>query len=401
MGKISKTFTLFLVLLFLYSLVLLPSSTVNAQSKTIVIPDDYFDIQHAVDAANDGDRIFVRKGTHNLTTGGYGENVLITKSLSLIGEDCRETFLIGVGKKYVYTAITVSADNVTISGFTMKGGISILLNVGGSGCRILGNTFFGELLIFGENNIVSENNIIGDRLYVSGSNHLISRNNVSESPGAGVELQCQNVTVRDNSIFNNGLESENDFIRGGIVLDNGPIFIYQNNITNNQGYGIGLNPGSNATIFNNNILHNDLGIRLVMLNKTEIRVTGNNVYYNNFVDNDKNVAGQIIRIGDFYVSGFDGTDFVLWDNSVIGNYWSDYNGSGIYIIDQNNVDRYPLTQQVDVNSIAPTPMPFSISNFSSVAIIAILIIVVLVFVFVFGVVYVWKKKTDSKPAIRK
>jgi len=29
----------------------------------------------------------------------------------------------------------------------------------------------------------------------------------------------------------------------------------------------------------------------------------------------------------------------------MGNYWSDYNGKGDYVIDANNVDNYPLAQQ--------------------------------------------------------
>ncbi|NIO61333.1 MAG: hypothetical protein GTO35_01570, partial [Gammaproteobacteria bacterium] len=42
-----------------------------------------------------------------------------------------------------------------------------------------------------------------------------------------------------------------------------------------------------------------------------------------------------------------------WDNGVEGNYWSDYNGTGLYEIDDKNKDRYPLTNPYDeTNPIA-------------------------------------------------
>jgi pectin methylesterase-like acyl-CoA thioesterase len=45
--------------------------------ETIIVPDDYPTIQAAINAANDGDTIFVKIGT-------YYEHVVVNKSLSLI-----------------------------------------------------------------------------------------------------------------------------------------------------------------------------------------------------------------------------------------------------------------------------------------------------------------------------
>jgi len=59
------------------------------------------------------------------------------------------------------------------------------------------------------------------------------------------------------------------------------------------------------------------------------------------------------------------TDVVTLDNGVVGNYWSDYSGQGSYVIDQNNVDHRPLTQQVDISAIAPTPISTSINQMQS------------------------------------
>jgi hypothetical protein len=49
------------------------------EAGTIVVPDDYPSIQQAVDNAHDGDTIYVRYGH-------YGENVVIRKPLTLVGE---------------------------------------------------------------------------------------------------------------------------------------------------------------------------------------------------------------------------------------------------------------------------------------------------------------------------
>ena len=48
-GKISKTFVLLRVALFIIPLILLPSSTVKAQSKTIIVPDDFLSIATAIE----------------------------------------------------------------------------------------------------------------------------------------------------------------------------------------------------------------------------------------------------------------------------------------------------------------------------------------------------------------
>jgi hypothetical protein len=50
-----------------------------------------------------------------------------------------------------------------------------------------------------------------------------------------------------------------------------------------------------------------------------------------------------------------------WDNGVEGNFWDDYNGNGSYVIDENNVDHYPLTNPVDINAQTPTPIPTATS----------------------------------------
>jgi pectin methylesterase-like acyl-CoA thioesterase len=85
MGRIGKTLTLLLAVLFISSLVMAQPIFVKAQSKTIIVPDDFATIQSAINHATNGGTVYVRSGI-------YTENELsITKSISLIGENVETT----------------------------------------------------------------------------------------------------------------------------------------------------------------------------------------------------------------------------------------------------------------------------------------------------------------------
>jgi parallel beta-helix repeat protein len=85
--------------------------SVKTEFRTITVPDDYLTIQEAINYANERDTIFVRNGT-------YYENVIVNKTLSLIGENKDTTIVNGTlgGEGNPVVRITVS--NVTLNGFT-------------------------------------------------------------------------------------------------------------------------------------------------------------------------------------------------------------------------------------------------------------------------------------------
>ncbi len=73
---------------------------VNAESNTIVVPDDYSSIQEAINNAIEGNTIFIKKGT-------YVENPVVNKSVSLIGEDRDSTVIdVTAGLKVQVTMLT-------------------------------------------------------------------------------------------------------------------------------------------------------------------------------------------------------------------------------------------------------------------------------------------------------
>jgi len=75
----------------------------------------YHTIQDAVNEANPGDTIEVSAGT-------YEENVTISESVTLRGEDRETTEIEGSGSTTL-PILTISADEVTVSGFTIHSGV--------------------------------------------------------------------------------------------------------------------------------------------------------------------------------------------------------------------------------------------------------------------------------------
>jgi len=132
---------MFIIILGIVSLAMVGSHVGRAAPSTITVPDDYPTIQQAINAASPGDTIFVRNGT-------YHENVLVNKTVNLIGENNQTTIIDAGG---VGTVIRVSAsgltpgsaDNVTIANFTLANsgtGVtdSSLTLDGVEGCNVTG-----------------------------------------------------------------------------------------------------------------------------------------------------------------------------------------------------------------------------------------------------------------------
>jgi parallel beta-helix repeat protein len=97
--------------LLLTAFLLCGVSSGKSSASNTVVPTDYPTIQAALDAANDGDTIYVKAGT-------YHENVVVNKTISLIGEDPNTTVIDGIPAGG--TLVSVTRNNVTISGFTIR-----------------------------------------------------------------------------------------------------------------------------------------------------------------------------------------------------------------------------------------------------------------------------------------
>jgi parallel beta-helix repeat protein len=360
-----KIVTLLLVLLLDFSTVAI--LTVKGEARTIVVPTDYSTIQEAVDHASAGDTVFVKKGTYR-TTATYG--IFVNTSISLIGESSQDTILTRDPveyARYAESSVYIKADDVEISGFTISGSLEGIL-LYGSDCKIIGNNLSNNrvgISAEGKNNIISGNNITDNQSFgisLHSSDSIISDNNFTRNSEGVFVFDTENVTLTQNNIVGNG---------GGLRLRGaGPFYIYENNVTDNSIYGLHFVVCSYSVFHNNNFARNQIGVSLIpdvyesMVGEGE----GNKFYYNNLVENEINVAVE--------QSGSAG--IVSWDNGVVGNYWSDYSGEGAYVIDENNIDHYPLTQEIDISATPPTPQSESVtpSNFIEVTVIVIAVIMV-------------------------
>jgi parallel beta-helix repeat protein len=321
---------------------------------------DYSTIQAAIDAPQTlaGHTIFVDNGI-------YYETVVVNKSISLIGQNRINTIIDGSESDYAEILVTIAADNVEMSGFTVTNAGFIGINVEGSQyCEV-------------HKNIVC---FTGDRgIVFSNGGHNSAYDNVvynSSTYGAIEAISSNNNTIYNNSVY---------FNQWGIATNHGSYnLIYNNTIYSNTGSGINIDWTSIGNmIYNNNIsLNANSGISFLnQASENIIRendITGNNgcgisfddssnniIYHNNFVDNQQQVHDRSWNELGYPAS------INIWDDGYPsgGNYWSDYTdidlysgpsqseigSDGIwdhpYVIDGNNQDNYPVFGRANVDVV--------------------------------------------------
>ncbi|MEM3696359.1 MAG: pectinesterase family protein [Candidatus Bathyarchaeia archaeon] len=311
-----------------------------AQTRTWIVDDDgqadFKTIQEAINNASSGDTIFVRNGT-------YYENVVINKSITLVGEHRDFTVINGNKTGHV---VTIEADNVSIQGFTIMksydgqyGGIFIRsLSIGNviTNNKIIENSY-GIYLYLSSNNNIS-NNLISNNLYGIGltscSNNFIFSNTIISNINDGINLFTSfNNFISYNVILHNSLN-------GISLYSSGDNLIHGNTISTNLFYGIFFYSSISNLISVNTITNNPAGGIVTVFSSND------NIFYHNNFDNIVQVYSK------------DSTNF--WSCNNEGNYWSNYNGTDFYsgpnqdypgsdgigdipyIIDEANVDGSPL-----------------------------------------------------------
>jgi nitrous oxidase accessory protein len=385
-----KSPNLILVILVIFSLVLVSFPQIEvimAESKTIIVPNDYISIQEAIDNADEGDTIFVKKGNYD---GPISETLIIDKAISLIGEGSsligEETTTLNLhplllnttifGQPYpkYNTSLIVKSNNVTISGFTIKipsppsgggGEVSVIgngtqivdcivntpnISLQGS-CSTITTTylFISNLAIRGSNQTITKNILFNGDLEITSSFNNIIENDI----GNEIRLNGSYNLISGNSFYRIFLEHSDSNTISNNNFSCIWLGIYGHTCSNNTisgnildgGYIWGILMGDGFhNVFYDNIIKNFGGSHDgygVAIGGNHLVAENNTFYHNIFLDNNKNVGYNWDQLG---TGNF-------WDNGIEGNYWDDYtgidaNGDGIgdtpYIIDDKNQDNFPL-----------------------------------------------------------
>jgi len=352
LNYVSKTLLFIVAILVLFATTAVPTSadlTVGSQGQ-------YKTIQQAVNAANAGDIIRVAPGT-------YTENVVVSKSLTIIAASGRPTVTATTSSQNV---ITVTGPDVRIEGFTLTGGLNGVHVSNTSRCTVVNvvannNARAGVYLAQSVNNVISNCNLAnnGYGVYADhASNNQIAFNIATgevgngEALGDGIYLYyCNNNTIKRNT-----LSSNIDF--GLSLYYSARNVITNNTINDNMAIGIRLGEGSNYNTltynkFSRNGANNqDTGIwGEYHVGIVRVSTTGNRIYLNNFVSQQNATAGEAndatLNSTEKLVYTFNGVEHTGY----MGNYYSDYNGTdrdgtGIGSTPSSYGDKYPLIKPV-------------------------------------------------------
>jgi len=307
-------------------------------------------IQQAIDAANEGDIIYVFGGEYN-------ETLIIDKELTLIGSIEEGKSIIYYGASHKYT-IKITADHVNFTGFEVRdtqnniqsyiGGA--LIHISSSSVIFQRNTVTncnngnGMFLDSSDDNLIKDNiiNTTLNGIYGESSktNDLVN-NDISNCSAAAIEIKnsdynilyanslrgniyglvarnCNDLTIRSCVVHDNNL-------RGVGLYDCANSYVLNNSIYDNVGEGLYIS-SNNCEIIGNKLRNNVNAIRIDK---------ANSIIKNNYF-NESSVYG-IIAYSDssdnlIYLNSFNNNRFSavdqgnnIWYYDKQGNYWDDYN----------------------------------------------------------------------------
>ncbi len=243
-------------------------------------PNHFATINDAINAICPGGKIYVMGDKGQI----YNEDVLINKSIDLIGIDNPKI----IGNNY---GIKVTVDWVKIEGFTIensKQGIYIdnsarttIIN-----CTIQNVQKEAIYLIYSHNNTIKNNNIQNNLygIYATGSLGNKIRYNVFDKNGESIHLYRSSLNIIErNSITDSNIgiyidSAEENTISNNLILncDEEAIYLVSstnrnsivNNTINESRIGIKLEISNTNTILNNSISNSLYGIKLIYYSHT-------------------------------------------------------------------------------------------------------------------------------------
>ena len=242
---------------------------------------NYSKIQDAINDSSNGDTVFVYNGT-------YYENLIVDKTVYLIGEDRNSTIIDGNESGDV---VYISTDMVNINGFTIQNsgndlcdaGVQIISNMSKitgnvlidccEGIHIGPDDYMGWRTNYG--NIITENiienNKIGITIVVASEYNEVYENTIINN-SCGIHVMPLDIPMKNSNNYQ-------------ITMDYGYNNIYRNNVTNNNN-GIYLFLTYHDNVYENEISQNGNG---VVLEGWYSQGESNNVYHNNITENNRGI----------------------------------------------------------------------------------------------------------------
>jgi parallel beta-helix repeat protein len=290
--------------------------------------ENYTNIQEAIDAAKDGDTVYVYSGK-------YLENVEVNKTINLTGENRDNTTIDGNGGD----VIQVTTDWVNVSGFTvMNGHHGIWLHRGFQniqGCRIFNNTAYtnnqaGIGLTDSSDNWIAGNNVSNNdvgidihALFNDADNNILIDNNVSScNVGFWLWGSCWNTLV-GNSMVNNGI-----WIDGWMLEHWNTHNIDTSNTVNGKPVQYWKNQNGGEVPVG--------GGQVILANCTDVRVEGQEPPHGTVgivlgFSSNNNIIGNNVSSNNYYCIYLYGSN----GNIITGNNASSNNAGGIHLRSSN------------------------------------------------------------------
>ena len=234
--------------------------------------NNYTVIQEAINDAVDGDTVFVYDDS-----APYYENVIVDRSIDLIGEDRNTTIIDGEIGDII---IKIISDNVVVSGFTLTNG------------------YMGIA-------------IISDFCIISG-------NIIEYFFSYGIILEESNKCVIENNLINSLIPSYT-FFTGGISLDYcSSIEISHNGITNTA-YGLDVWNSEDCNITHNYLGKNIWGVEILDGNNTIVQL---NTFENNLIAFNFDSARNVTIVNNNFINNLFNGYFFIIPCDFDGNYWN-------------------------------------------------------------------------------
>jgi nitrous oxidase accessory protein len=329
----------------------------EAYAKTYeIMPNE--SLQQAIDRANDGDTLFIKKGI-------YKGPIHLDKSLRIAGEEGAVVDGEKNGNVVTITASNVTIENVTIRGSGEKEAGIFLQNASHVVVRNsrIEDVYYGIYVEKGEQTRLIDNHIYGRKVHFSkrGNGIHLFRTTKSEVNGNtitnvqdGIYLDwAKKTTITKNRITSSryaihfmyadgGEVTENDLtenITGLMVMATKNINIIKNTIEKQldyRGYGALIYDSDAIVVSDNQFRYNSSALSLQNARNCRIErnlISANHTAVHSLYENKGTTISENAFLGNVTETKIQGEP-LQFDNGIKGNYWDTYrfydlNGDGI------------------------------------------------------------------------